>query len=307
MFESELFQKVYNQLSVELQSSFNGWCQVAQQVERGEDVVRNIKAEQYLDEGCFLDFLNFLTQFFDEQPNNNKNVVQAYNSACEKLSKRDGVDLLCRGRVSDVPNKSCPSTVTTSAHLYRFMIKQSRLKNIISHAYDNTGSRKHEVEQDWDKFESHLKAQDEDYKQILRCCALPKIRTAFAYHHPDPEQSEIDPLAEKNIDECLNLLGLAEEWGYKRGQDSNSDESSWKIIYASQTLECYIPTIADSFRGGWNPYFQPTQDSGDRVYGWTRPISSSWGERGQPETVHWGWDWRSEDDPGGFIAIEFPE
>lgn len=298
MNESEFFKQVYSQLSPELQSAFDQWCNNALHVAGGEDIIRNIKAEQYLDHECFEIFISFLADSFLGQVEEEKDAKQAYIQTCQIIQEQYLIgELFCRGRTSEV---------IQSAHLHRYYQK-SKLKQIVSLAYGNTSSRRYKPNEAWKRFKPHFEAQDEEYQKILRGCTIPYSRTTFAYHNPDPKQSKSDPLANQNVDACLNVLGLAEEWGYTRNKAQEEEESSWKIIYLSHTLNCHVPTIADTFYSSWNPYFQPTQDSESPIYGWTRPINFAWGTKGQPEVIHWGWELESEEDPGGFLCIENPE
>ena len=263
------FEQAYERLPDDLKCAFDRWCKDAKVIEKGKDILQNIKSEKQLEIGVFTKFLECIAQSYTDTVK----PKSVYEDTCRKYGFHF---------------KGIKSQVSNSTVLHR-VLNLKDLKEIIYQAMESAGYGPDDIEWTWDMFQELTK---EDQMEILLDAVLyPPERIFWSYFaEKDAEKGTgIEPLVGKSADECCNILGIPTEWDkYDYG------ENIWKIhCRPSGAISRHVPTIADA--GGWNSYFQPAAEKReDAKWGWTHPLKTPRGTKGLPEIVHKGWEFGTE-------------
>jgi len=271
-------EQAYDNLPNEFKQAFDKWCEDAQNIVGGSDIIENINSERQLEIDVFTEFLDCIALSYKD----NADAKSAYENSCGEYRFHF---------------KGIISKVSTSTVLHR-VLNLKDLKEIIYQAMRSSGDGPDDAERAWDRFQ---KLTEEEQKEILFDAGLYPLQGIFwaYFDEKDAERgTKVDPLTGKSADECCNMLGIPTEWDkYDYG------EHIWKIHYCpSRAVSRHIPTIADASAIGWNPYFQPAaEDRMSAKWGRTCPLGDYEETQGMPEVVHKGW--YSGTEQGAFCAL----
>ncbi len=271
------YEQVYNNFTDDLKPAFDRWCEDAKRIEKGGNVINNIKSERQLGIGEFTEFLGCIARsyqdFLSTDPQN-ADPKSAYENVCKEYR--------FQGKKSQV-------SISTILH---HVLNEKDLKEIIRDAMDYD-----DPEEAWDDFWNEDISNEYRMEYLADAGFYPPKETVWAYFNEEDaeEGTMVDPLVGKNANECCAKLGLPPEWNkYAYG------EPIWKLHYSpSRAIPRHIPTIADA---EWNPYFQPEAESRENAkWGWTRPLGTHRGTKGMPEAVHRAW--KSGIEQGAFYRL----